>query len=65
MSKRKAKAQQLECDWGQPEAFKLTIQHGTDGDRIAKEKAEHEANQARNEEAQIDWEDAAKQYQAV
>ncbi len=65
---RKHKAKQVDINWGEPEAFALKVETGLDGDRIAREKAKSAADRIAAENQQerlLDWEDTAKQYQAV
>ena len=43
---------QLEISWDAPEPFALAIKHTLDGERIAKEKAQSEADKAESEKKQ-------------
>jgi len=49
---KKHNAKQVEISFGQPEPFKLAIQTATDGDRVAQETAQLEADQQRAENNQ-------------
>jgi hypothetical protein len=48
----KHKAPQVDINWGEPEAFALVVQSATDGERVAKEKQQREADRKANEEKQ-------------
>jgi hypothetical protein len=50
----KHKAKQLEVQWGMPEAFALAIQVTLDGERIAREQQQQEADRKKAEKQQRD-----------
>jgi hypothetical protein len=52
MANRKQSKQTLEINFGEPEAFTLVVQQTTDGDRIAREKAQSEADKQHAEQQQ-------------
>lgn len=48
----KHKAKQSECNWGEPEAFALVPEKTLDGDRIAAQKQQSEADRKEAETKQ-------------
>lgn len=49
------KPPQLDIKWDKPEAFALTVQSTTDGDRVAQEKAQLEADKQHAEKQQTSF----------
>jgi hypothetical protein len=48
----KHKSRQIDIHWAEPEAFALMVQTSPDGDRIATEQAQSEANKEEAEKQQ-------------
>ncbi len=48
----KRKPANLEIKFDKPEPFTLTVQHTTDGDRVAREQTQREADQQHREKQQ-------------